>query len=432
MTTAAFETTEIGPVPPGWRVRRFDELFAIQQGKQVSRRTRDGDMVRPFLRTKNVHWGAFDLAELDSMHFTAAEQERLALRQGDLLICEGGEIGRTALWQGEAVDCYYQNHLHRARVREPDEIDPEFALYWLWYAFKVERVYFGRANVTTIPNLSKSRLGALPLLVPDNLAEQVALTAVLRQVLQQIRTHERKIELLHELHDSALATVTTNGLRDEPLVDSTVGPVPESWTVAPLGNYLQSAQYGLSGKGGSSGTYPLLRMTNQQDGRIAEDDLQYVDLPTSEFEKYRLDKGDVLFNRTNSHELVGRTSLFDLDGDFVFASYLLRLKLQSMALRPAFLTHYMEARSTQARLRSIAQRAVSQSNISASRLSTFEIPVPSPDEQDDIVRLLDAVDGPLEQHRRAVTAMTDLFHTMLHQFMTGQVRLDSGSTGEAA
>src|SRR5262245_50493883 len=120
--------TEIGTIPTEWRVDRFDAIFSVQQGKQVSKRNRLGSNQRVFLRTKNISWGKLDLSDLDEMNFTEAEEKRLALTRGDLLICEGGEIGRTAIWDGQMARCYYQNHLHRARVRN-GEADPKFVLY---------------------------------------------------------------------------------------------------------------------------------------------------------------------------------------------------------------------------------------------------------------------------------------------------------------
>src|SRR5438132_13167212 len=109
--------TELGVFPADWRVQRFDALFAVQQGKQVSKKNRVGENQRPFLRTRNVFWGRLDLSELDEMYFTDDDEKRLRLEPGDLLVCEGGDIGRTAIWRGELARCYYQNHLHRARLR---------------------------------------------------------------------------------------------------------------------------------------------------------------------------------------------------------------------------------------------------------------------------------------------------------------------------
>ena len=78
-------------------------------------------------------------------------------------------------------DCLYQNHLHRLR-RSSTDTDPLFALYWLWYAFDIGEVYFGRQNVTTIPNLSKSRLGELQMPSPSGDEQRQIATRTLRPV----------------------------------------------------------------------------------------------------------------------------------------------------------------------------------------------------------------------------------------------------------
>jgi type I restriction enzyme S subunit len=212
---------------------RFDQFFQVQQGKQVSKRNREGNSQRPFLRTKNVFWGRLDLAELDEMHFTEEEEARLALQPGDLLICEGGDIGRTAIWRGALQRCYHQNHLHRARRRNCAEIDPEFVLFWLWYAFEVGSVYFGRGNVTTIPNLSQSKLCELPLPLPP-IPEQRKIAAVLGLVQRAIEQQERLIALTTELKKALLHKLFTEGLRGEPQKQTEIGRVPESWEVVPL------------------------------------------------------------------------------------------------------------------------------------------------------------------------------------------------------
>lgn len=81
----AVASTELGELPVDWQVRRFDSLFAVQQGKQVSRKNRIGENQRPFLRTKNVSWGRLDLSDLDEMHFAEVEEKRLQHRHCLLL-----------------------------------------------------------------------------------------------------------------------------------------------------------------------------------------------------------------------------------------------------------------------------------------------------------------------------------------------------------
>ncbi len=101
-------SSETERYPSDWKIDRIDAVFEIQQGKQVSKKNRVGENQHPFLRTKNVFWNRLDLTELDQMHFTEAEESHLALRPDDLLVCEGGSIGRAALWRSEVRDCYYK------------------------------------------------------------------------------------------------------------------------------------------------------------------------------------------------------------------------------------------------------------------------------------------------------------------------------------
>lgn len=419
--SAGLRQTEIGEFPTTWKVDRVDSAFEIQQGKQVSKRNREGQNQRPFLRTKNVFWDRLELSELDQMNFTDAEEERLELRPGDLLTCEGGDIGRTALWKGGLANCYYQNHLHRLRAAN-GRVDAQFAVYWFWYSFNVAKLYFGRGNVTTIPNLSRSKLAELPMVLPP-LPEQKKIAHILSTVQRAIEAQERIIQTTTELKKALMHKLFTEGLSNEPQKQTEIGPVPESWEVVELGELLTVAQYGMSVKGNPEGNYPILRMTNQVNGQIVANNLQFVEITDSEFQKFKLERGDILFNRTNSLDLVGRTAIHDIEGDYVFASYLIRIRTDEERLNPFFLNLDFNRDETQVRLKSIATRAVSQSNISATRLKGFPVPLPSMDDQVEIVRRGAAFDTKIECHQAKLAALKSLFRTLLHELMTAKTRV---------
>jgi type I restriction enzyme, S subunit len=200
--------TEIGEIPESWEVVMLGKIADIQQGKQVSKKNRVGENQRPFLRTANVFWNKIDLSELDEMNFSKEEEERLSLKYGDLLVCEGGAIGRTAMWKDELKNCYYQNHLHRVRVNE--KISSHFLLHWLDYALEYTSVYFGRANTTTIPNLSKSKLQMFEIPLPD-IDEQNSIFKILELLDRKIDATQNKLfvyenlfkTMLHELMSGA-------------------------------------------------------------------------------------------------------------------------------------------------------------------------------------------------------------------------------------
>lgn len=210
----------------------------------------------------------------------------------------------------------------------------------------------------------------------------------------------------------------------EPRIGTELGELPASWRVAPLGEFLSEAQYGASVKGGKSGSYPILRMTNQVNGSISSANLQYADISAREFETFRVQRGDILFNRTNSFELVGRTAIFDLDGDYVFASYLIRLRAIAPVLDPFFLNVYLNAAETQRRLKAIATRAVSQSNISASRLRTFVVPLPPIGEQRKIAAVLGLVQQAMELQEQLMGLTAALKKALLHQLFTAGLRAE--------
>lgn len=113
--------------------------------------------------------------------------------------------------------------------------------------------------------------------------------------------------------------------------------------------------------------------------------------------------------------------MFDLPGDFVFASYLIRLRTDEDRLRPEFLNHYLGWQQTQVRLKGIARRAIGQSNISASRLAGLAIAVPSPEEQDEISRKVDVAISKIEVCRLQLATMRALRETLLSELLGGKL-----------
>jgi type I restriction enzyme S subunit len=255
------------------------------------------------------------------------------------------------------------------------------------------------------------------------LLDQKKIAHILSTVRRAIEAQERIIQTTTELKKALMHKLFTEGLRNEPQKQTEIGPVPESWEVVELGELLSTAQYGMSVKGNPEGNYPILRMTNQVNGRIVANNLQFVEIKDSEFQKFKVERGDILFNRTNSLDLVGRTAIHDIDGEFVFASYLIRLRTDEKRLNPFFLSLDFNRDETQVRLKSIATRAVSQSNISATRLKRFPIPLPSVSDQAEIVKAGAGFDSKIALHQSKLAALQDLFRTLLHELMTAKTRV---------
>ncbi len=429
----ALTSTELGTLPPDWRVGRFDSLFDVQQGRQVSKKNRTGDNQRPFLRTKNVFWNRLDLSDLDEMHFSEADESRLTLKPDDLLICEGGDIGRTAIWRGVISRCYYQNHLHRARIRASEAADAQFVLFWLWYAFEFGNLYFGRGNVTTIPNLSQSKLCELPLAIPP-LAEQRKIAAVLGLVQQAIEQQERLIALTTELKKALLHKLFSEGLRGEPQKQTEIGPVPESWDVKKLGEvisedpknglYKHSSAYG-------SGTRILRINDFSNDGDVVTSAPNRVTTDAVETELYALREDDIVTNRVNSLSHLGKTALVgELTEPMVFESNMMRFRVDEQRAIPLYILRLLNSPICKKQIIGSAKRAVAQSSINQGNLKAILLPLPRVVVQEEISAVLETVvaKGKLLEMKRQ--SLTDLFRTLLHQLMTAQIRVNDLDLGE--
>ena len=215
------------------------------------------------------------------------------------------------------------------------------------------------------------------------------------EVLQAAETNRVSLLNLAFKASCAVDSLVDNRMRGIDLASlqrhERIGQYHGNWALTPLGDLLENAQYGLSENPLESGHYPILRMMNLAHGKVTEDDLKYVDLSVNEFLHYRLKQGDVLFNRTNSHELVGRSAVYDLRGDHVFASYLIRLNTRPTQLLPGYLSAYLNAPIGRRQVMSFATRGVSQTNVNASDLKRILIPLPPINYQSRVVDLLAAL-----------------------------------------
>ena len=192
---------------PSWTWRPLGELFEIGAGKTMSADARSGVHKIPFLRTSNVLWDEIDLSSVDEMSIPEHELPAKLLRSGALLVCEGGEIGRAAIWNGEIEPMAFQNHLHRLRPITKD-VEPRFYVYFLQSAFTQLGIFEGAGNKTTIPNLSRSRLAALEVPHPV-IDEQKVMITVLGQVREALKITDQKRAGLDELFKTLLHKLIT-------------------------------------------------------------------------------------------------------------------------------------------------------------------------------------------------------------------------------
>lgn len=145
----------LGYVPKSWPIARVSGEFSVQLGKMLNQERASNGRLRAYLRNTNVQWGRVDTTDLLEMDFPLHERRRYGLRKGDLLVCEGGDPGRAAIWDGSVDEIYYQKALHRVRPRGYSRSK------WLYYCLRVAsamNVFAAEGNVATISHLTGEQL----------------------------------------------------------------------------------------------------------------------------------------------------------------------------------------------------------------------------------------------------------------------------------
>lgn len=142
-----------------WDRVKLKDYFDVQLGKMLSSKSKTGKNPFKYLTNQNVQWGYIDTRNLNEMDFNDKEQKKFNLTYGDLLVCEGGEVGRTAIWKEEVSDCYYQKALHRLRSINGNYL-PEIMLQFMQWA-QYMGVFKALTGHSTIAHLTAVELKEL-------------------------------------------------------------------------------------------------------------------------------------------------------------------------------------------------------------------------------------------------------------------------------
>lgn len=453
-------------LPAAWEWVRFGNIAQHNSGKTLDK-GRNSGVPHDYITTSNLYWGRFELGSVRQMLIRDDELAKCTARKGDLLICEGGEAGRAAVWEQDSEICF-QNHIHRARLF--GGIDPH-------YAYRT----FERLNLTGeidqyrkgvgISNMSSKSLASIPFPLPP-LAEQHRIVAkvdelmvlcdrleaqqvdaasahatlvktlldtltqcqstadfdaswqriarhfdtlftteasidVLKQTLLQLAVMGKLVpqdpsdEPASELLKRIQAEKTKLGSegrikKDKPLPeigeDEKPFELPDGWEWVRIGEYVLFTEYGLSEKTFDiQDGVPVLKMGDIQAGRVILGGQKKVPCSVAGLDVLLLKGGDLLYNRTNSAELVGKTGLYDGEDDaYTFASYLIRLRCANDLTPPHYLNMVMNApyfRRTQ--IVPLLKQQCGQANVNGTALRQMIAPVPSAAEQNRIVAKVD-------------------------------------------
>lgn len=212
-----------------WEKVKLGSVTDSCLGKMLDQNKNKGDY-QPYLANVNVRWGEFDLEDLPLMKFEASEQERYELKYGDLVICEGGEPGRCAIWKEQIPNMKIQKALHRVRVH--DCLDYRYLFYWFLLAGKTGELdqYFTGATIKHMPGqkLKEVVIDKPPLEIQHRIAD------ILSAYDDLIENNQKQIKLLEEaaqrLYKEWFVDLHFPGHENTKIVDG----VPEGWSIYPF------------------------------------------------------------------------------------------------------------------------------------------------------------------------------------------------------
>ncbi len=404
-----------------WPLRPLGELFEIGAGKTMSAAARDGAEKTPFLRTSNVLWDEIDLTKVDEMAIPPRELRGKLLRPGDLLVCEGGEIGRAAIWNGEQDVMSFQNHLHRLRPLA-DDVDPRFFVYFLQCGFTQLGIFEGAGNKTTIPNLSRNRLAALGVPHPE-IHEQRAIVRALARVREAMKLHDRSTGLAQDLKRAAMRALFTKGLRSEAQKETEIGPVPESWDLHSILDLCDIRSGGTPRKSVPEYWIGEIPWVSGKDLKAPTLDnaIDHVSAEGVEAGSRLAPAGTVLvlvrgmgLAKDLPVAVITRPMAFNQD----IKALVSRGNFSGKFLRSAIYVHKDRL------LAKIVPSAHGTMTLNLNDIETFMVPCPAdPTEADEIVAILDAIDRKIDLHRRKRAMLDEFFKALLHKLMTGEIRV---------
>jgi len=302
---------------------------------------------------------------------------------------------------------WVNNHAHVLRF--PSLVSQRFVEYYL-NSISLRDYVSGMAQ----PKLNKKSLNLIPIPDPEHQVKSKVvelLDKAFADIDQARLNTEKNLRNAREVFDSYLQQVFSE--------------CSERWKQTTLNDLCNKFEYGTSSKSSQEGEVPVIRMGNIQDGSIVMDKLVYS-LNEDDNQKYRLNFNDILFNRTNSAELVGKTAIYKSEEQAIFAGYLIRIHRNEKLLNADYLNFYLNSPIARRYGEQVMSQSTNQANISGSKLKMYPINVPaSLEEQQVIVEKISTLKERTEEleatYKSKLKALDELKKSLLQQAFTGQL-----------
>ena len=418
-------------VPENWVWVRLGAVCFFENGYAFKSDKFSSEKGIPVIRISNIKENNVDL---DDCIKTLEENidEKFIVHQGDLLIAmSGATTGKNGVYMSANI-AYLNQRVGNIKVKNKELLIEKFRNF---YIANMQNEILNTAYGGAQPNISSQKMSVMTFPLPP-LSEQQRIVERIEELFAKLdeakeRLQEaaesfavRKAAILHKAFTGELTKQwrRENGVRDE------------SWEEKTIGEICSSLKYGTSKKSSDDGEVVVLRMGNLQNGEIDWSNLSYTS-DEEDIKKYLLKSGDVLFNRTNSPELVGKTSIYRGEMPAIYAGYLIKLDYEKNIVVGDYLNYYLNSSKAKEYYMQVKTDGVSQSNINAKKIGEFEIPLPTLSEQHEIVRLIDdlvARERAAQQATEQALASIDLMKkSILARAFRGELGTNKASEASA-
>lgn len=350
-----------------WPVRLLGEVADTALGKMLDKGKPKGHPHVPYLRNVNVQWGRIDTDDLLTMELSESDRDRFGVQAGDLLVCEGGEIGRCAIWRGRDDYLAYQKALHR--VRPSEALDVTYLRYLLEHHAQTGTLAT-LATGSTIAHLPQQQLRRIPVPLPT-IAEQQWIVEALEDHLSRLDAGSSELSVVAQRAKLLLTAglwAATHNL-----------PTSQSVRLDEISSVRLGRQRSPKNHSGDR-MRPYLRAANVDWDRLRLDDVLEMNFTEAEELTYRLRAGDILLTEASgSPREVGKSVLYTgTPNDVCFQNTLLRVRAHGAD--PEFLQKYLLAEAHAGRFMPEA-RGVGINHLGRAKLAALKVELPTPEEQ---------------------------------------------------
>lgn len=287
--------------------------------------------------------------------------------------------------------------------------------------------YAGYVNGTTRLKLTRASMDTIPIPLPP-LAEQQRIVDRIESLFAKLDESKEKAQAVVDSFETRKAAILHKAFTGELTAKwrEEHGARMESWEKKSVGELCISLKYGTAKKSDASGNVVVLRMGNLQQGEIDWSDLAYSNDP-DDIEKYKLFPGDVLFNRTNSAALVGKTAIYRGEHPAIYAGYLIKLDYDHDKIIGDYLNYALNTLDAKKYCNSVKTDGVNQSNINAKKIGAYSFNVTSIPEQEKIVSVIQKLLSKEQQAKEAAEAVLDQIDLMKKSILARAFRGELGT-----